>query len=681
MNASRPNCPARMRPTEDWQQAGQRWAELVVLRWECDESLDAADRDAWDSLQGKVEDQFGAWMLDRYGSLHNLPYHQQPVMVHQIPHFLAVERTRKKLAKIALLVLDGMASTSGSCCDGTSKPSDPRWRFQETTAFAWVPTLTSVTRQTIFAGEAPFYFPDSLATTAKEKAHWQRFWENQGLQRGTVELVTSLDSASDPRLDQALGNPRLSVLGIVWNKIDDIMHGMQMQTAGMHNQVRLWASQGHLSDLLHRLAKRELRRLRHGGPRQRDGHGDRQSEGGGPGGNEGDSGSGSTTVRTSGRRSQRNSPSRSDGRGTVCLPVVMSCSQEISRRSRTKARGSWPTVASHWKKSWSRSWQSPGRTHEDGDRDRPEDQACLARCPAGPTLAQTTDPEELRRFMDERLAEELPGSCLTCQVGRDQPQDLERNPGQRVPLRDRAVALLPKISGQERIWLHWGMTSLAYPFFRDTAEVVGRLLTLQDDFTTAQVQERLLKKWGDRATTKEAAQKLLNTLVDWEVLRVDEDERALPSGPPGCRSIDARLQLWLLESLLTASSAEEVEAQQFLRLPEMFPFTLSIGLSDLRTTRGLPSPSSRDWTWIWSRCGRSRVRPRQSLRRRSLRKSLKSQPPACFERLPMRSRRNQSLDQTFERSRRLLAYPLRNPLLSRNRSVHPRWFSLSIGGA
>jgi hypothetical protein len=73
----------------DWQQAGQRWAELVVLRWEYDESLDASDQDAWNLLHGKLENHFGAWMLDRYGSLHNLPFHQQPVMVHQIPHFLA----------------------------------------------------------------------------------------------------------------------------------------------------------------------------------------------------------------------------------------------------------------------------------------------------------------------------------------------------------------------------------------------------------------------------------------------------------------------------------------------------------------------------------------------------------------------------------------------------------------
>jgi len=148
-------------------------------------------------------------MLDRYGSLYNLPYHHQPVMVHHIPRFLAVERTRKKLSKIALLVLDGLACDQWLLLKRHLEASDAKWRFQETTAFAWVPTVTSVTRQTIFAGEAPLFFPDSLGTTAKEKAHWQRFWENEGLQRGSVELVTSLDSVNDPNLEQALGNPRL----------------------------------------------------------------------------------------------------------------------------------------------------------------------------------------------------------------------------------------------------------------------------------------------------------------------------------------------------------------------------------------------------------------------------------------------------------------------------------------
>ena len=237
----------------EWQQAAERWAELVVMRWEWDESLEAADRTAWSELQTTVEDAFGAWMMQRYGSLHNLPYHQQPVMVHQIPRFMAVERKNKKISKIALLVLDGLAFDQWLLLKKHLEVSDKAWRFRESTAFAWVPTLTSVTRQSIFAGEPPLYFPDSLATTAKEKAHWLRFWEDQGVPRANIDLVTTLDGPNDSKLETALGNPRLSVLGIVWNKVDDIMHGMQMQTAGMHNQVRLWASQGHLQQLLARL--------------------------------------------------------------------------------------------------------------------------------------------------------------------------------------------------------------------------------------------------------------------------------------------------------------------------------------------------------------------------------------------------------------------------------------------
>src|SRR5262249_30999066 len=93
----------------EWQQVAQRWAELVTLRWEWDEALDGADRTAWSSLQSKVENAFGQWMMRHYGSLHNLSYNQEPAMVHHIPRYMAVERSRKKLEKIALLVMDGLA--------------------------------------------------------------------------------------------------------------------------------------------------------------------------------------------------------------------------------------------------------------------------------------------------------------------------------------------------------------------------------------------------------------------------------------------------------------------------------------------------------------------------------------------------------------------------------------------
>lgn len=196
-------------------------------------------------------------------------------------------------------------------------------------------------------------------------------------------------------------------------------------------------------------------------------------------------------------------------------------------------------------------------------------------------LVETTDETELRTFLDKHLKEELPGKESRAKTAGIILRIWSSIPRERFALRDRAVALLPRISGQERIWLHWGMTALAYSFFRDTAEVVGRLLALQDDFTSAQVQSRMLTNWGDRATSKEATQKVVNTLVDWEVLRSTKTRGHFLLARKMTASLPD-LQLWLLEALLEASDADEIEAQQLLRLPETFPFTISVGLSDLR---------------------------------------------------------------------------------------------------
>lgn len=200
-------------------------------------------------------------------------------------------------------------------------------------------------------------------------------------------------------------------------------------------------------------------------------------------------------------------------------------------------------------------------------------------------LAQTSDEAELRSFLDKYLKDELPGKESRAKTTGIVLRIWSGIPPEHIALRDRALALLARISGQERIWLHWGMTALAYPFFRDTAEVVGRLLALQDDFTTAQVQGRLLTTWGDRATNREAAQKLITTLVDWEVLRSTKTKGHFLLARKMTASIPD-LQLWLLEALLTASAADEIEAQQLLRLPESFPFTISVGVADLRRYEG-----------------------------------------------------------------------------------------------
>ena len=40
------------------------------------------------------------------------------------------------------------------------------------------------------------------------------------------------------------------MIGAVVDKVDRIMHGMELGAEGMHNQVRQWAAEGFLSALL-----------------------------------------------------------------------------------------------------------------------------------------------------------------------------------------------------------------------------------------------------------------------------------------------------------------------------------------------------------------------------------------------------------------------------------------------
>jgi hypothetical protein len=86
-------------------------------------------------------------------------------------------------------------------------------------------------------------------------------------------------------------------------------------------------------------------------------------------------------------------------------------------------------------------------------------------------VSQSGDEKSVRAFLDDRLRQELPSVEARAKAAGILLRIWSRVERERIVMRDRALALLPQISGQERIWLHWGMMALTYPFFRDVAEV------------------------------------------------------------------------------------------------------------------------------------------------------------------------------------------------------------------
>jgi hypothetical protein len=123
--------------------------------------------------------------------------------------------------------------------------------IREGATFAWIPTLTSVSRQTIFSGKIPRNFPLSINSTNNEAKLWRQFWEDSGLSRLDIAYQRGLGDGNVATILEGLINPsKTKVVGLVVDKVDKIMHGMQLGAAGMHNQLKQWCQTGFLGSLL-----------------------------------------------------------------------------------------------------------------------------------------------------------------------------------------------------------------------------------------------------------------------------------------------------------------------------------------------------------------------------------------------------------------------------------------------
>lgn len=256
---------------KDWLRFAELWAELVVLRQQISDHLAEAHFRDYKILHLTIESQFADWLLDRYHTLHNQPIHNGPVMGHHIPAYLATCRRQSPAnTRIALIVVDGLALDQWLVIREVWQEQSQSWAIQTGSLFAWVPTLTSIARQAIFSGQPPYLFPDSWQTTNKEGKLWQKFWQERkvpvtaiGFARNLGTTRTDL-SSNDQRVSNGtilesevlklIENPRMQIVGLVINTVDNIMHGMQLGTAGMHQQLRLWLTDHqYLTMLVHKL--------------------------------------------------------------------------------------------------------------------------------------------------------------------------------------------------------------------------------------------------------------------------------------------------------------------------------------------------------------------------------------------------------------------------------------------
>ena len=233
-----------------WTAFALKWAELSSLV-HCGNSTEHQTR--LGEIGGALNTTFAGWLAGHYSSLINLPP-TNPAMLHHVPRRLARDIENSGSSRAALIVVDGLALDQWVTIRQLLQKQDVNLVMRESATFAWIPTLTSVSRQSIFSGKPPLYFPSSINSTNSEEKLWKQFWESHGLSRMDVAYQRGLgDGDASSVLDSAIHPGKTKVVGLVVDKVDKIMHGMQLGSAGMHNQIKQWCQSGFLAALVGQL--------------------------------------------------------------------------------------------------------------------------------------------------------------------------------------------------------------------------------------------------------------------------------------------------------------------------------------------------------------------------------------------------------------------------------------------
>ncbi|MGA9350181.1 MAG: BREX-3 system phosphatase PglZ [Anaerolineae bacterium] len=213
-----------------WLDEGYSWGRLV-------HDFTLLPRQDYEALQERfvtarrsLNDAFLSFLQQPYPSVSFYDDNKGPIALHRVNQY--IHRSVGDKQRVALVVCDGMAVDQWFLLrDYLLACLKRKVEFRENRAYAIAPTVTSVSRQTLFAGRMPGNFPDTALSTTADAKHWQNYWVNQGRRRKRVAYL-NLKMAGEFDELRKITDGNNEVLAVVVNFFDDIMHSVKDLKAG-----------------------------------------------------------------------------------------------------------------------------------------------------------------------------------------------------------------------------------------------------------------------------------------------------------------------------------------------------------------------------------------------------------------------------------------------------------------
>ncbi len=225
----------------DWTRFARDWAEFTGLA-----DVEGVEVTGRGKVCARVDEAFAEWLSRNYAALPAMPA-QTPLIPYRVMDTVAAARHGGINGKVALIVMDGMAWNQWI---PVRRRLEDRFRISEQGMFSCVPTLTSVSRQAIFAGKPPLAFAHSIGSTSDEKKLLKEAWRAHGGDPARIFYAKGL----------GMGDPAEDVVGHVYtgvdlaclviDTVDAFSHGTLMGNREMHVRIAEWLGGDYLGRLL-----------------------------------------------------------------------------------------------------------------------------------------------------------------------------------------------------------------------------------------------------------------------------------------------------------------------------------------------------------------------------------------------------------------------------------------------
>lgn len=147
-------------------------------------------------------------------------------------------------------------------------------------------------------------------------------------------------------------------------------------------------------------------------------------------------------------------------------------------------------------------------------------------------------------------------------------------------IREEILQEFNELTKDERLFVHWNMTILAYPFLKDVVKEFGRLFQIQDSVPSSTIAKRMKGNYGERRRVEVATSAVISSLKSWEIIVPSgrrsyiENEKITVSNP--------LLDALLLHTLFYVLESDSLYIDMILNHTLLFPFQLELHTDELR---------------------------------------------------------------------------------------------------